>query len=118
MLAHRGNILTTLETMRQLSATVRGLELDCVLKHGDPNWANILVDRSGIFHLLDWEDLGLGPPEADLVFFSDRLPDRFEAFLRQYLSINRGARLHAEAFAYYHYRWTVQEIADYTTRIL
>ena len=118
MLTHRSNIFTTLETMSQLAVEVRRLDLDSVFIHGDPNWANILVDRSGALHLLDWDDLALGPPEHDLVFFSDRSPARFEAFLRQYLAINEGARLHSELFAFYHYRWTLQEIADYTTRIL
>src|SRR5205085_10546360 len=84
MLANRANILTTLETMRRVTATALSVEGDQVLTHGDPNWSNILVDSAGVFHLLDWDDLALGPPEADLVFFSDRPPERFEAFLREY----------------------------------
>jgi Ser/Thr protein kinase RdoA (MazF antagonist) len=118
LLAQRSNILTTLANMRQLTEAVRRLDLDFVLVHGDPNWANILVDGSGTMHLLDWDDLALGPAEHDLVFFSDRSEGCFEAFLRQYLAIHPQARLHADVFAFYHYRWTVQEIADYTTRIL
>ncbi len=118
MLAQRSDILMTLEKMRQLMVEVRSLDLDWVLTHGDPNWANILVDRSDTLHLLDWDDLALGPPERDLVFFSDRKPERFELFLRQYLIINQRIRLHPEVFAFYNYRWVVQEIADYTTRIL
>jgi Ser/Thr protein kinase RdoA (MazF antagonist) len=118
MLSERSNIVTTLEKMRQITDEVRGLDLDWVLIHGDPNWENILVDRSGIFHLLDWEDLALGPPEADLVFFSDRPPQRFEAFLRQYLVTHGSARLHPGVFEYCWYRWNTHEIAEYTTRIL
>src|SRR6185503_615345 len=89
-----------------------------VLTHGDPNWENILVDPSGTFSLLDFEDVTLGPPEADLVFYSDRPPDRFEAFLRQYLAVRPHARLHTEVFAFGHYMWTTNEIAEYTSRIL
>jgi hypothetical protein len=118
LLAERADILTTLEKIQQLAAAARQLALDRVLTHGDPNWANILVDGSGSFFLLDWDDLALGPPERDLVFFNDPRPERFEIFLRQYLALNPGARLHADVFAFYQYRWVVQEIADYTTRIL
>ncbi len=118
LLVHRSNVEMTLEVMRQFTEAVRQLDLDWVLTHGDPNWANIMVDASGTCRLLDWDDLALGPPEHDLVFFSDRSPERFETFLRQYLTVNRQARLHAEVFAFYQYRWVMQEIADYTTRIM
>ena len=118
MLAHRSNILITIETMRQITAAVQQLELDWVLTHGDPNWENILVNPSGTFSLLDFEDVALGPPEADLVFYSDRPAERFEAFLRQYLAVRPQARLHAEMFAFGHYMWTMQVIAQYSTRIL
>jgi spectinomycin phosphotransferase len=118
MLAQRSNLVTTLDMMRHYAAEARRLHFDPVLTHGDPNWANILVDRSGTFHLLDWEELALGPPERDLVFFSDRQPERFEAFLCQYLAAHGPVRLHPELFAFYQYRWFAQEIADYSTRIL
>lgn len=118
MLAQRSDLFTTLEKMRQVQAEARSLDLDWVLTHGDPNWANMLVDSSHTFHLLDWEDLALGPPERDLVFLSDRETKRFEAILRRYLTTNGSVTLHPEVFAFYHYRWVVQEIADYTTRIL
>jgi aminoglycoside phosphotransferase (APT) family kinase protein len=118
LLGHRSNILTTIETMRQLKAAIQQLELDWVLTHGDPNWENILVGPSGTVSLLDCEDVALGPPEADLVFYSDRPPERFEAFLRQYLAVRPQARLHTEMFAFGHYMWTMQVIAHYTKRIL
>jgi aminoglycoside phosphotransferase (APT) family kinase protein len=118
MLSHHSNILATIETMRLLTIAVRRLDLDWVLTHGDPNWENILVDQSGTFRLLDFEDVALGPPEADLVFYSDRPPERFEAFLRQYLAVRPQARLHTEMFAFGHYMWTMQVIAHYTKHIL
>ena len=118
LLAQRADIFTTLEKMRQLKGAVRNLDLDWVLTHGDPTWANVLVDRSNTFHLLDWDDLALGPAERDLVFASDWGPERFEAFLRQYMVSRGPVRLHPQVFAFYQYRWIVQEIADYTTRIL
>jgi hypothetical protein len=43
---------------------------------------------------------------------------RFETFLRHYLAATGPTRLHGGLFTFYTYRWAVQEIADYTTRIL
>jgi thiamine kinase-like enzyme len=118
MLAQRADIFATLDKMRQLKAQARALELDRAITHGDPNWANILVDTAGGLHLIDWDDLAFGPPERDLVFFTDWGPGRFELFLRQYLARYGPVRLHPEVFAFYLYRWVAQEIADYSTRIL
>lgn len=111
------DIVAALETMRQLIADIGRLHLDHVLIHGDPNWENVLIDRAGVFHLLDWDDLALGPPEHDLVFFSNRPPERFEAFLRQYLLSHGPARLHLAVFAYYWYRDYTGQIAAYVLRL-
>ena len=83
--------------------------------HGDPNLANILIDERGALHLTDWGEVALGPRERDLFHFTG---ERFEAFLRRYLGTVGLVELHERLFAFYTYRWTVQEIADYTTRIL
>lgn len=84
VLAERSDLLATLDRMRQLQARVLGLDLDWGLTHGDPNMDNILVDRSGDLHLVDWDDLALGPVERDLVFFTEEGPERTESFLRRY----------------------------------
>ncbi len=118
LLDERTDILATLDKMRRLKAELGGLDLDRALTHGDPNWANILVDTSNNLLLIDWEDVALGPPERDLMFFTDWGEGRFELFLRRYLETYGKVRLHEDAFAFYLYRWVVQEIADYSTRIL
>ncbi len=118
MLAERTDILATLDKMRRLKPELGRLDLDRALTHGDPNWANILVDTSNNLLLIDWEDVALGPPERDLMFFTDWGEGRFELFLRHYVETYGQVRLHEEAFAFYLYRWVVQEIADYSTRIL
>lgn len=65
------------------------------------------VDRFGVD--------AVGPPERDLFMFMDT-PD--DAFLRRYRDAAGGLHLHARLIAFYHYRWAVQEIADYATRLL
>ncbi|MFQ5987162.1 MAG: hypothetical protein ACE5KQ_07370 [Thermoplasmata archaeon] len=57
----------------------------------------------------------MGPPERDLFAFSG--PD-FEQSLTHYLRHWGNVRLSSRLLEFYHYRWALQEIADYTTRIL
>ncbi len=86
-----------------------------VVTHGDPNWANVLVDPEGKLFLTDWGELALGPRERDMTSFHG---EHFEAFVPVYLEQSGPIRLHRLLFAFYLYRWAVQEIADYTVRIL
>jgi hypothetical protein len=107
-----------LATLRQLEETqTRGREKDIalVLTHGDPNLANIIKDRHGDLHLVDWSDVALAPAERDLIFFTG---PRFELFLSAYVRANGQVVLHDDFFAFYLYHWILQEIADYGTRIL
>lgn len=107
----RESVLELLNDLDRLGAQCRGLPLRWVVTHGDPNLANFLVDRHGGLHLTDWGEVALGPVERDLFFFTG---DRFELALRRYGPVP----LHEEAFAFYQWRWCVQEVADYTTRLL
>jgi spectinomycin phosphotransferase len=105
------SLLAALDQMERLGARCRTLPLRWAVTHGDPNLANFLADSAGRLHLTDWGEVALGPVERDLFFFTG---DRFELALRHYGPVP----LHEEAFAFYHLRWVVQEIADFTTRIL
>jgi aminoglycoside phosphotransferase (APT) family kinase protein len=86
-----------------------------VVTHGDPNWANFLVAPQGAIYLTDWGELALGPRERDLMSFTG---EHFDAFVPAYLEQSRPIRLHRLLFSFYLYRWAMQEIADYATRIL
>jgi hypothetical protein len=113
--AEQAEILATLEKMKQLQAEARRLDHEWVLTHGDPNLDNFLLDRHGVLHLTDWGEVAFGPPERDLFAFTG---ERFEPFVDAYARAWKRPRLHRELFAFYFYRWCLQEIADYTTRLL
>lgn len=113
--AERADVLATLEHMRRLQAQAAALPIDWVLTHGDPNLDNLLKDQHGVVHLTDWGEVALGPPERDLSSFTG---PSFPAFLEHYASLSPDLKLHRDMFAFYFYRWTMQEIADYATRIL
>lgn len=115
LLAEQTDLIDALGAMTDLAAEIAALPFEPVLTHGDPNLANILRDAAGMLHLIDWSAPALGPPERDLFSFTEV---QFEDFLRHYLALRDRVRLHAPIFAFYAWRWTFQEIADYATRIL
>lgn len=120
LLAERADLLATLADLRAHATGLHVLATEAVLVHGDPNLANILIDAAGRPHLIDWDGLALGPRERDLFAF---LGPRLEMFLRAYLDAllaagRRNIALHAPVFAFYSDLWALQEIADYTTRLL
>lgn len=113
--AERADLEATMQQFARLGDQARLLAVDMVPTHGDPNLANVLQSDAGSLHLIDWGELAFGPRERDLMFFTG---DRFAAFTQTYLAQTRSPRLHLDLFAFYLYRWALQEIADYTTRLL
>jgi hypothetical protein len=114
--AEQTNLEDALDRFHRLGEAFRRMTIPEVPTHGDPNLANILIDPAGGLHLTDWGELAYGPRELDLNHFSD--PGLLEPFLRRYLTRTGPLRLHLELFVYYAFRWALQEIADYTTRLL
>jgi hypothetical protein len=115
LVAEQTDILATLDRMDELQLRAQALDFDWVLTHGDPNLDNFLKDPEGLLHLTDWGELALGPPERDLFAFTG---EHFALFLRHYVVATGTRTFHPDLFAFYFYRWALQEIADYTTRIL
>ena len=74
------------------------------------------MDTENRLHLIDWDGVCLGPPEKDLVSFTG---ERFEVVLERYLRERQcDVSLHADIFGFYIYEWTLNEIRDYSTKIL
>lgn len=113
--AHREDVESSLRRMQNFRMEQDELVGEWVLTHGEPHLANVLKDPQGGLHLTDCGDLAVGPPERDLFAFSDV---DFERSLTHYLRRRSRARLSPRLFEFYYYRWALQEIADYTTRIL
>jgi spectinomycin phosphotransferase len=111
----RADLERTLQRFDHLGEQARWLALPKVPTHGDLNLANVLIDRTRSLHLVDWGELALAPRERDLTFFTG---ERFAAWLEAYFEHTGRVRLHLELFTFYLYRWVLQEIACYTSRIL
>lgn len=113
--AERTSITWMQGEMRRLRTRIRRLHYEPVLTHGDANLANFIKDDRGRLFLTDWGELGIGPAERDIFHFSGR---SFAEFLTHYKRVRKAIRLQRDTFEFYWYRWALQEIADYSTRIL
>ena len=91
-----------------------------VLCHADFHGANVLVDRGGGLHVIDWDELVLAPPERDLMFVrgsvvagpvSDAEADAFEE------GYGRSA-VDLERLAWYRIDWAVQDVTGYAEEVL
>jgi spectinomycin phosphotransferase len=115
LVAERADLLRALDEYEDLGRIALASTSEWVITHGDPNLDNFLRDGEGQLHLTDWGELALGPPERDLFAFTGA---DFPAFLGPYTVARAGVRLNIDILAFYIFRWCVQEIADYTTRIM
>jgi len=120
LLKEREDIEATLEKMRIMQQSFLKLSLEYTVTHGDPNFANILRDEEHTLHLIDWGELAISSIERDLMFFIevDGNPLDFKRFLSSYMVHRPKANVHPEIIEFYLYRWCLQEIADYGSRLL
>ena len=113
---HRLEIFETLERYDSLGRSAAARQTPFVITHGDPTPGNLILDTEERLHLIDWDGVCLGPPEKDLVSFTD---ERFEVVLERYLMERQdNISLHADIFGFYIYEWAINEIRDYGTKIL
>ena len=113
---HQSSILETMDRYDELGRSATASQTSFVITHGDPTPGNLILDAENCLHLIDWDGVCLGPPEKDLVSFTGK---RFEVVLERYLAERAcDVSLHADIFGFYIYEWTLNEIRDYSTKIL
>ncbi len=118
-LARSAEIERIVETTVQLGRNLRARSIERVLCHADAHTHNVLIDKQGHFHIVDWDGVILAPKERDLMFMlssgEDEHPDNREArcFRQGYGNVD----VDPTALAYYRYEWVVQEIGDFGERV-
>ena len=113
---HRSSILKTMDRYDELGRSAAASQTSFVITHGDPTPGNLILDTKDQLHLIDWDGVCLGPPEKDLVSFTG---ERFEVVLKRYLTEREyDVSLHVDILGFYIYEWTLNEIRDYSTKIL
>lgn len=115
LLAEAADLTDFMDRFDDLGNRIRALEPEFVITHGDPNLDNVIVSPDGDLHLVDWGEVALGPRERDLASYAS---DRLDLVLSAYQGAAGWPSLHADLFRFYRHRWCLQEIADYTTRII
>jgi len=115
LLQQREDLIRTLNRMERFNEELSQLDIHRVPTHGDPNLDNLLWDAEERLFVTDWGELAAGPAERDLFAFTGA---HFRDFLADYVSERSTIKLHIELFSFYFYRWSLQEIADYSARLL
>jgi spectinomycin phosphotransferase len=103
---HAPAILRRLEEFDRLVEEVRGRDGRLVLTHGEPHPGNF-VRRKGRYLLVDWDTVGLAPPERD-VWSVAETPDDLE---RYRAAADRP--VDPAALALYRLRWDLEEVSGY-----
>ena len=86
-----------------------------VICHADIHTANIMIDKRGLIHIVDWDEAVIAPKERDLMFFinDSHSPEEEVAFFEGYAD----DCVNWHALAYYKYDWVIQEFGDYGERV-
>jgi spectinomycin phosphotransferase len=99
------NVRGLLETFDHLAGQVVAARAEPVVSHGEPHPANV-IDANGRLLLIDWDTVGLAPPERDLWMVDGGEGDE----LRQY-SDATGRPIDGAAIRLYRLRWQLDDIA-------
>ncbi|WP_419992883.1 phosphotransferase enzyme family protein [Streptomyces boninensis] len=100
-------LLEVLAHYDELSARVQAAATP-VLTHGEPHPGNVLATEAGGLRLIDWDTLGLAPPERDLWFLEGGSGAQFEAYAEV-----AGHAPDPAALALYRLRWDLDDLTIY-----
>ena len=110
LLAARADELReSLETYDALAARLRQRAGSWVVTHGEPHRGNVLIDRRGARHLIDWDTTLVAPRERDLWHVLDEELTGWE----EYCAIAGDVPVDADALDLYRQRWELTDIAAF-----
>jgi spectinomycin phosphotransferase len=113
---HLDTIRHCLDRTRALARAALDRPMERVMCHADFHAWNVLVEPSGDFIVVDWDDPILAPRERDLMFVSGAIADldpEGNDFYTGYGPVETDRSL----IAYYRFDWTLQEFSDYHQRV-
>jgi spectinomycin phosphotransferase len=120
LLAKQQVVVDLIGRAERLAAALRAQSPELVLCHADLHAGNILIDGSGDFYIVDWDDAILAPKERDLMYAggglmgAGRTPQEEETLFYEGYG---QAQIDAGALAYYRYERIVQDIAVFSEQI-
>jgi spectinomycin phosphotransferase len=96
-----------LSTFDDLTAQVERSGPELVITHGEPHPANTIRVGDELF-LIDWDTVGLAPPERDLWMFDDGSADGLDPYIKA-----TGNDIDTTAIALYRLTWTLADLAAF-----
>ncbi len=109
--AHASDVAELLALADRLAADVAGRRSGWVVTHGEPHAANVIW--TGERHvLIDWDTVGLAPPERDLWMVVDGDGDT----ARMYAAVT-GHTIDRVAMDFYRLAWDLDDLAAYISEL-
>ncbi len=104
---HAASLAKTLDVFDELTAEVTASAGELVITHGEPHSGNLIRTGDGLL-LIDWDLVGLAPPERDLWWIvSDS-----GAEAAQYARLT-GRTVSELALSFYRLRWDLDDLAEF-----
>lgn len=107
---HAGVIRHMAQRARELGDSCKHAAWRGVLCHADIHTANVMVERAGAIHFVDWDQPIFAPKERDLMFVE---ANQAVLFFQGY----GAAEINRQMLAYYRHWWVVQDLGDYAERV-
>lgn len=113
------DVLRILARAEEIGRQLRSRTVDFRLCHADIHTANVMLDRQGGLHIVDWDGAVFAPIERDLMFIIEPSghiivrSEEEEAFFTGY----GETPVDPLAMAYYRCEWVIQDVGDYAERI-
>jgi spectinomycin phosphotransferase len=92
----------------RLAGVVETMGGEHVITHGEPHPGNLIHTDDGVL-LVDWDTVGLAPPERDLWMFDDGSPNPFAPYTEA-----SGRVVDDAAISLFRLAWTLSDIAAFT----
>ena len=105
---HAAQLHERLGAFDRLAREVAAADGDFVITHGEPHAGNVLLGAGQVF-LVDWDTVGMAPPERDLWLVGGGAGE-----LALYTEIT-GRPVDPSAIELYRQRWALDDIAAFTT---
>jgi spectinomycin phosphotransferase len=107
---HASDIRRRLDALDRLAGEVAAARGDIVVTHGEPHAGNVLRTADEV-HLVDWDTVGLAPPERDLWLVAGDAGE-----LARYTDAT-GRGVHAGRIALYRLRWELDDLSTFTNKL-
>jgi spectinomycin phosphotransferase len=102
-----GLVTQWLSTFDDLTEAVVTSGVELVVTHGEPHPGNVMRSGGDLL-VIDWDTVGLAPPERDLWMFDDGADDGFGPYVEA-----TGRDINTDAIELYRLTWTLADLAAF-----